>query len=65
MRRGPGLVLVEGRSLDSAAVAYDRVLLRPGENLPLYLAAGGRFELVAYREDGTLVGREEIRVAGR
>ena len=62
MRRGPGLVLVEGRNLDADEVAYDRVLLRPGENLPLYLPAGRRYELVAYREDGTLIGREPIRV---
>jgi hypothetical protein len=65
LRRGPGLVLVEGRSLDPAAVAYDRVLLRPGENLPLYLPTGHSYELVAYGEDGTLVGRARIRVAGR
>jgi hypothetical protein len=65
MRPGPGLVLVEGRSLDSAKVAYDRVLLRPGEDLPLYLPPGRRYELVAYREDGALLGRQEIRVAGR
>jgi hypothetical protein len=61
--RGPGMVLVEGRSLDAGGVAYDRVLLRPGENLSLYLPVGHRYELVAYDEDGTLVGREPIRLA--
>jgi hypothetical protein len=56
-------VLIEARRLGQlpGEIAFDRVLLGPGENLPVYLAPGS-YELIAHRGDGSLVGRVRINV---
>jgi hypothetical protein len=59
-------VLVEAREVDGDinAIAYDRILLRPGERFPLYLKAGREFELVSYAASGALRGRARVHVGG-
>jgi hypothetical protein len=44
-------------------VAHDRVLVRPGEHMALYLPPGS-YELVSTLSDGTLVARKWVRVSG-
>jgi|GEM_PF-1887109 len=41
--------------------SYDSIMLRRGEDLPLYLP-GGDFVLVAYDKNGQLIGREPVSV---
>ena len=56
-------VLVQARKLPmlDGEVAHDRVLLHPGEHLPLYLPPG-EYELQAHRGDGEIVGQMRIGV---
>ncbi len=56
-------VLVQARHvpMQDDEVAHDRVLLYPGEDLPLYLPPG-EYELQAHRGDGEIVGRMRIVV---
>jgi hypothetical protein len=55
-------VLIEARPIDAAStdVAFDRVLLRADEDLPLYLPKG-KFRLTSWKTDGTRVGGATIR----
>ncbi|MFU8878671.1 MAG: hypothetical protein ACNA7E_11055, partial [Wenzhouxiangellaceae bacterium] len=63
LRPGEQPVLVQARKLpmldDSAA--HDRVLLHPGEDLPLYLPPG-EYELQSHRGDGEIIGRVRVVV---
>lgn len=56
-------VLIQAYRVDQeeGEVAFDRVLIHPGEDLPLYLQAGS-YTLVAYQGDGTQVGRATMEV---
>lgn len=56
-------VLVQAYRADQqeGEVAYDRILLRPGEQLPLYLPAGS-YRLIAHEGDGSLIGRSTVEV---
>lgn len=56
-------VLVQAYRLDQQAgeVAFDRILLGPDEQFPLYLQAGS-YTLIAHRGDGNIVGRATIEV---
>lgn len=56
-------VLVQAWALEQEPpdVAFDRILLRPGENLPLYLPPG-TYRLTATYGDGEIAGREVIEV---
>ena len=56
-------VLMQTRKLpmQDGEVAHDRVLLHPGEYLPLYLPPG-EYELQSHRGDGEVVGRMRMVV---
>lgn len=55
LKRADERVIVEARSADEPAdaVPADRVLIDPGEDVPLLLAPG-RYKVRAWREDGTV-----------
>ena len=63
MRSGVFPVLVQARSagVNKASVAYDRVLLRPGEDLPLYLK-NGDYEITSYKGDGSIIGEQVVQI---
>lgn len=42
-------------------VAFDRILLQPGENLPLYLPRG-KYELLGHRGSGEIVNRVVVEI---
>ncbi|WP_126799970.1 hypothetical protein [Aliidiomarina soli] len=52
-------VLVRAYQHDTDEVAYDQVLLYPGEHFPLYLAPGHSYLLLSYTADGSIVGELE------
>lgn len=56
-------VLVQAYRVDQqpGEVAFDRILLRPGEQLPLYLPPGS-YRLAAHRGDGSIVGCATVEV---
>ncbi|HET6628988.1 MAG TPA: hypothetical protein VFG91_04370 [Woeseiaceae bacterium] len=56
-------VLVQAYRVDQqeGEVAYDRILLRPQDELPLYLPSG-TYRLVSHRGNGEVVGRANVDV---
>jgi non-heme chloroperoxidase len=60
----PVLVLAYRADQPPGEVAYDRILLRPGEQLPLYLPSGS-YRLIAHQGDGAVIGHfKRARVNG-
>ncbi|RUO29760.1 hypothetical protein CWE12_07245 [Aliidiomarina sedimenti] len=59
LRHGDEAVLVRAYQHGMNEVAYDQVLLYPGERFPLYLAPGYSYLLVSYSADGSIVGELE------
>jgi len=54
-------VLVQAWRAGEEGKAYDRVLLNPGERLPLFLPAGA-YRLVSHVEKGALVGEVVVNI---
>lgn len=56
-------ILVQAYKLgeEQDGVAFDRILLRPGENLPLYLPRG-KYELIGHRGSGELVNKVVVEI---
>lgn len=56
-------VLVQARLAGhgKSAPAYDRILLRPGEDFPLYLESG-EYEITSYQGDGSIIGELVVHI---